>query len=352
MYGQVVIGPPGSGKSTYCFGMYQFLSAIGRKSSIINLDPANDRLPYPCELDIRDYIDLETIMEEYQLGPNGGLMYALEQLSEEGLETFMDRINKLLQDKNYLIFDCPGQIELFTHHNSLYQIFHKLTKVLKVRLCVVSLVDSIYLTSPSQYISILLLTLRSMLQLELPQVNVISKIDMLKGYGALPFKLNYYTEVQDLEYLTPHLLKESNSILGKKYVKLTETIAELVEQYHLVAFEVLFVEDKKSMINLLSIIDKANGYSFGSEIGGDSIWNEAIRQSGTNPDGYQDVDIHERWIDEKERFDKEEEEAKRNQMNENMEMDDDSRPLNEEEEWESALKDWESKRGGTGARNR
>ncbi|KAI5956310.1 hypothetical protein KGF54_000785 [Candida jiufengensis] len=351
MFGQVVIGPPGSGKSTYCHGMYQFLSAIGRKSCIINLDPANDRLPYPCELDIRDFIDLESIMEEFELGPNGGLMYALESLSNVGIDTFMEQLSKLLKEKNYIIFDCPGQIELFTHHNSLYQIFQRLTKDLKVRLCVVSLIDSIYLTSPSQYISILLLTLRSMLQLELPQVNVISKIDMLKGYGSLPFKLNYYTEVQDLDYLTPHLIKESNSILGQKYVKLTEMIAELVEQYHLVAFEVLYVEDKKSMINLLSIIDKANGYSFGSEIGGDSIWNEAIRQSGTNPEGYQDVDIHERWIDEKEKYDKQEEDNKQRQLNEGAAEGEDE-PMNEEDEWEAALKDWESKRGGEGAMNR
>jgi len=30
MFGQVVIGPPGSGKTTYCNGMSQFMKAIGR----------------------------------------------------------------------------------------------------------------------------------------------------------------------------------------------------------------------------------------------------------------------------------------------------------------------------------
>lgn len=29
-FGQLVIGPPGSGKTTYCDGMHQFLSALGR----------------------------------------------------------------------------------------------------------------------------------------------------------------------------------------------------------------------------------------------------------------------------------------------------------------------------------
>ena len=42
VFGQVVIGPPGSGKTTYCNGMRQFLTGLGRKVAIVNLDPAND----------------------------------------------------------------------------------------------------------------------------------------------------------------------------------------------------------------------------------------------------------------------------------------------------------------------
>lgn len=146
MFGQIVIGPPGSGKSTYCYGLHQFMSAIGRKLCIINLDPANDLLPYPeCALDIREFVTLEEIMEELSLGPNGGLMYALESLDESGIDAFISKINTLVEERNYLIFDCPGQVELFTHHNSLYKIFKKLVKSKDLRLCVVSLVDSIYL---------------------------------------------------------------------------------------------------------------------------------------------------------------------------------------------------------------
>ncbi|KAK6459876.1 hypothetical protein DFJ63DRAFT_321436 [Scheffersomyces coipomensis] len=339
MFGQIVIGPPGSGKSTYCYGEYQFLNAIGRKSAIINLDPANDRLPYDEDvaLDIRDYITLEEIMEELNLGPNGGLMYALENLDEAGIDDFIAQVDKLVEDQNYLIFDCPGQVELFTHHNSLYKIFKKLIKVKKLRLCVVSLVDSLYLTSPSQYISILLLSLRSMLQLDMPHINVISKIDMLRQYGELPFRLDYYTEVQDLSYLTPYLEKESNSILGKNYVRLTELIGELVEDFNLVSFEVLSVENKRCMINLLSVIDKANGYSFGSEIGGDTIWSEATRQGGL---AYQDIDIHERWIEYKDEYDKKEREEDDELKNEQDPQSGDV-PLTEDEEYELALKQWD-----------
>ncbi|CAI8508033.1 unnamed protein product [Pichia kudriavzevii] len=97
-YGQIVIGPPGAGKSTFCNGMNQFLNSIGRNSLIINLDPANDRLPYDCTLDIRDVITLEEIMndEELRLGPNGGLMHALE-VFQESIDFFIDRIRELIK---------------------------------------------------------------------------------------------------------------------------------------------------------------------------------------------------------------------------------------------------------------
>jgi GPN-loop GTPase len=62
--------------------MRQFLGALGRKSSIVNLDAANDVLAYPCALDIFQLISLEEIMQQEGLGPNGGIMYALETLEE------------------------------------------------------------------------------------------------------------------------------------------------------------------------------------------------------------------------------------------------------------------------------
>lgn len=60
-FGQVVVGPPGSGKTTYCFGMFQYLEAIGRDAAVINLDPANHGggLPYTPAVDIEELVSLE-----------------------------------------------------------------------------------------------------------------------------------------------------------------------------------------------------------------------------------------------------------------------------------------------------
>lgn len=79
-FAQLIIGPPGSGKSTYCDGMQQMLTALERKVSVVNLDPANDHTSYPAALDVRDLIPLDEIMEAEELGPNGGVLYALEEL--------------------------------------------------------------------------------------------------------------------------------------------------------------------------------------------------------------------------------------------------------------------------------
>lgn len=338
-FGQIVIGPPGSGKSTYCNGCSQFFNAIGRHAQIVNMDPANDKLPYPCAVDIRDFITLEEIMSEQQLGPNGGLMYAIESL-DKSIDMFILQIKSLVeQEKAYVVFDCPGQVELFTHHSALFHVFKRLERDLKIRLCVVNLIDCHYLTSPTQYISILLLALRSMLMMDLPQINVFSKIDMIKSYGELPFRLDYYTEVQDLDYLMPHIEKENNTLMAKRYSKLTETISELVSDFNLVSFEVLAVDDKESMINLQSIVDKANGYIFGSsEVGGDTVWAEATREGAL----IANYDIQDRWIDNKEMYDKMEQE-RRAEILRDREMQEKEVDVDNEDEWEAALREWEEK---------
>ena len=340
-FAQIVIGPPGSGKSTYCNGTSQFFNAIGRHVQVVNMDPANDRLSYPCAVDIRDFITLEEIMQEQGLGPNGGLMYAVESL-DESLDLFILQIKALVkEEKAYLVFDCPGQVELFTHHSSLFKIFKKMERELDLRFCVVNLIDSYYLTSPSQYVSIVLLALRSMLMMDLPQINVFSKIDMVKSYGALPFRLDYYTEVQELEFLQPFIEMECSSALGKKYSKLTESIGEVVTDFNLVSFEVLCVDDKQSMIHLQSFIDKANGYIFGSsEICGDTVWAEATREGLL----LQNYDIQERWIDNKEKYDKEAQED-HERLLADQKMQEKEVDVDNEDEWETALREWEEKQG-------
>jgi GPN-loop GTPase len=276
------------------------MGAIGRQSSVVNLDPANDHTSYECAVDIRELVKLEDVMKDDILGPNGAVLYALEEL-EHNLDWLEERLAELGDD--YVLFDCPGQVELYTHHNSLRNIFYRLQK-LGYRMVALHLSDSFCLTQPSLYISNILLALRAMLQMDLPHINVLTKIDRVASYDPLPFNLDFYTDLDDLSHLASALEDESPAARSQKWARLNQAVIDLVESYALVRFEVLAVEDKKSMMHLLKIIDRAGGYVFGpAEGANDTVWQIAMRNESSLEN---EINLQERWIDNKVEYDEEE----------------------------------------------
>eukprot|EP01095_Lingulamoeba_sp_RSL-Kostka_P016569 TRINITY_DN814_c1_g3_i1.p1 TRINITY_DN814_c1_g3~~TRINITY_DN814_c1_g3_i1.p1 ORF type:complete len:394 (-),score=117.97 TRINITY_DN814_c1_g3_i1:9-1190(-) len=290
-HGQLVIGPPGSGKTTYCSGMLEFLTAIERKAVVINLDPANDILPYPCNINITDLIDLNEVMEKYKLGPNGGLMYCIEYLEKnidwlfDKMEEFEDKIITIeereiekkrneLKKRNsdlplheqvpkgiYWIIDCPGQVELYTHHKSFRNIIKLFTDELYYNFTAINLIDSFYCSDLTIFVSVLITSLNMMLCLELPHINVLSKIDLIEQLGKLAFNLDFFTNVLDLEFLLDYL---DTDWLTKRYKTLNKALCKLIEDHNLVAFQTLNIQDKESVYSLLKVIDKSNGYIYGA----------------------------------------------------------------------------------------
>nr|XP_020764833.1 GPN-loop GTPase 2 [Odocoileus virginianus texanus] len=255
-FGQAVIGPPGSGKTTYCLGMSEFLRALGRHVAVVNLDPANEGLPYECAVDVGELVGLGDVMDALQLGPNGGLLYCMEYL-EANLDWLRAKLDPLRG--HYFLFDCPGQVELCTHHGALRSIFSQMTQW-DLRLTAVHLVDSHYCTDPAKFISVLCTSLATMLHVELPHVNLLSKMDLIEHYGKLAFNLDYYTEVLDLSYLLDHLASDP---FFRHYRQLNEKLVQLIEDYSLVSFIPLNIQDKESIQRVLQAVDKANGYCFG-----------------------------------------------------------------------------------------
>eukprot|EP01031_Cornospumella_fuschlensis_P046127 gene46127-56468_t len=187
-FGQVVIGPPGAGKSTYCQGMEMFCQEIGRPVMIINLDFANDSLVYPCAVDVRNFLKLEEVMHQKKLGPNGALVFCMEELYRN-VQWLVDtlRSHKDFQAQTYLIMDCPGQVELYSHHDVAQRLLHALSAALDLRLCAVQLMDAYYCCQPSTFISATLLCTSMLLRLALPSVQVLSKLDLLRHFGPLAF---------------------------------------------------------------------------------------------------------------------------------------------------------------------
>lgn len=144
-------------------------------------------------------------------------------------------------------------------------------------------------------------------------------MDNLSNYAPLPLPLSFYTEAVSLERLLPQLALEQSPLSREQYQKrldegsmdelprtkftaLNEAIVELVEEFALVGFETLAVEDRKSMAQLVRAIDRAGGYAFGGVEGtNESVWQVAVREGGG---GQMDIrDIEERWVDRKDEFD-------------------------------------------------
>jgi cellulose biosynthesis protein BcsQ len=51
-------------------------------------------------------------MDEYDLGPNGGLIFCMESLLEN-IDWLEEQIENLIDDSDeslYVIIDCPGQV--------------------------------------------------------------------------------------------------------------------------------------------------------------------------------------------------------------------------------------------------
>ncbi|CAG9480542.1 XPA binding protein 1, putative [Plasmodium vivax] len=310
-FGQLVIGPPGSGKSTYVAGVEHILRQINRKLVLINLDPFVENDVYKADVNISDLVDIKKVFCDLGLGPNGTLIYCMEYL----LINFDWLEEKLKEHKDhYLLIDTPGQVELYTHNDALRKIVEKMTKM-NCRLTSVHIVDSTLCSDNYKYVSALLLSLCSQIHLELPHVNVFSKIDLLKYFrDDLNFPLSYYVEAQNLEQLMLYARYQNESSSGSegvnmgddspsgslndrsscaqsaikqairndinsgriknvrknykkfsnKFLKLNEYICETVEDYNMINFALLDIQDKYSVLKLLKIIDGANGFRFSS----------------------------------------------------------------------------------------
>lgn len=225
LYGQIVIGAPGAGKTTYCDGMQQYLRLLGRECYVVNLDPANEvppvgddddgdggnenrgddvgvdggdcpsqeihdenddddnandghgnsQLPYETILDVcQDVVSLESVMAELDLGPNGGLLYCMEYVERhlgEVLTLLRERLgirhrNDRHASRAYLLFDLPGQIELTAHSNVVPRIAQRLARELDLRLVCVQLVDAaVCMTDVSKFIGAALICTASMMRL-------------------------------------------------------------------------------------------------------------------------------------------------------------------------------------------
>ena len=168
-----VAGTAGSGKSLLTSRLVQWYRDRGAFAATLNLDPGVASLPYEPDIDVRDIIDIGTLMENFGLGPNGALVMASDMIA-----TKMDELQSQVDELNpdYIIVDTPGQIELFAfrasgpYFVSNLQVDNKAT---------IFAFDGTLVSSPINFVSIALLASSVKLRLKTAQINALTKRDLV-----------------------------------------------------------------------------------------------------------------------------------------------------------------------------
>jgi GTPase SAR1 family protein len=168
------IGSAGSGKSSLTGAFLGWMQGQGYDAVTVNLDPGIENAPYIPDVDIRDWIKLKDIMEEYGVGPNGAQIIAADMLAlnigemKEIIESF---------ETEYVIFDTPGQMELFTLRQSgkvLVESFGADRSIIGF------LYDPVISKTPSGLITLMLQAASVQVRFNVPFMGILTKCDILK----------------------------------------------------------------------------------------------------------------------------------------------------------------------------
>jgi hypothetical protein len=264
-------------------------------------------------------------MDELQLGPNGGLVYCMEYLLQN-MDWLQENLDEY-DDDEYLILDCPGQIELYTHIPVMNRIIDQLRLWgYNDKLVSVFIVDATFVTDPAKFISGSLLALSAMISMQLPHVNVLSKCDLVEE-GSMERVLEMESAMQLWDVLGDHgrhhnrggggddadgasmlsflreespfqqhfstsnhgrtttaaavvattsttssteseTLQQNARTREKKWNRLTEAICSLLDDYSMVGFIPLNINDEDSIAHVLATVDHAIQYGEDLEVRG------------------------------------------------------------------------------------
>ena len=244
----------------------------------MNLDPAAESFEHTPDLDIKELISLEDVMEEMGLGPNGGLIYCFEFLMDN-LDWLTDPLEEVT-DEYLIIIDMPGQIELYTHVPILPELVKTLMRgSLNINMCAVYLLEATFIVDRPKFFSGTLSAMSAMLMLEMPHINVLSKMDLVKGQVKNrelkrfldpdpnlleddPTRKKAKADDDDEEarsgYQDPGLT--SSVMSGASFDRLNRAVAQLIDDFSMVSFLKLDVQSEDSLGAVLSYIDDAIQY--------------------------------------------------------------------------------------------
>jgi hypothetical protein len=164
----LILGHAGSGKSTLVKNFGEYLEE-NYSVSRVNLDTATNPI-YKAEVDSRNFVKTEEIMEKFGLGINGALLKSVELLK--------NHIPELVLKDDFALYDTPGQLELFLYTN-FGEIFSEKLRGNDISLAIF-LVDSYLCRTPENFLSAIFQSVVVSLRTGLQTLTVFNKTDLEK----------------------------------------------------------------------------------------------------------------------------------------------------------------------------
>ncbi|KAI5926119.1 GPN-loop GTPase 3 like protein [Camillea tinctor] len=218
-------------------------------------------------------------MEEMGLGPNGGLIYCFEFLMEN-LDFLTEALDSLTEEY-LIIFDMPGQIELYTHVPILPALVRFLTRSgsLDIRLCAAYLLEATFVVDRAKFFAGTLSAMSAMIMLEVPHINILSKMDLVKDQVRKKDLKRFVTPDSGLLDDDPAEVarrreegarpedddaadpQDKDALMrGAGFRRLNKAVAGLIENFSMVSYLKLDVQDEESVGAILSYIDDCIQY--------------------------------------------------------------------------------------------
>lgn len=238
-----IIGTAGSGKSLLTASLNEWLKVGKQKSATVNLDPGVLNLPYTPDIDIRDKINIENIMEDYRLGPNGAMVLAADLIAEEA-ESLGGEIEDIQSD--VVLVDTPGQMELFAFRASGPYIANELTKEQKA---IIYLFDAVFSYNPLNYVSNMFLSAAVYNRFFFPQLHALSKCDLLPPEASASI-VDWSADPDLLESVIDEKLSGTRRLLSRDMI---QAISRLGLEFQLIPVS---GKTNEGIINLSSALER------------------------------------------------------------------------------------------------
>lgn len=199
----ICIGMAGSGKTTFVQRLNSHLHQKKSAPYVINLDPAVLKVPFGCNIDIRDSINYKKVMENYNLGPNGAIVTSLNLFSTK-IDQVLSIVKKRSENFKHCIVDTPGQIECFVWSASGSIITEAFATEFPT--VIAYIIDTPRSSNPSTFMSNMLYACSILYKTKLPMIVVFNKTDIrdskfaedwMKDFEAFQDSLRSNAELND-----------------------------------------------------------------------------------------------------------------------------------------------------------